>query len=184
MKFVVTFFWLKIHVSHILEMKLVLEGLDAAKWSQANGILLVIAGIARKATTENSSQRTLASFPLFRHVFWTKGLFAPKIASFICISLSLKRILRMINKAQYLDSCRVIFKKLGLLTVPGLIIKEACLLVKEKLHCLNDSSHRERVYNAVLAVSNVLTAPIFSNSRNFEMEEDTPEKHGIKLLDP
>jgi len=36
----------------------------------------------------------------------------------------------------------------------------------------------------VLAVSNVLTAPIFSNSRNFEMEGDTPEKHGIKSLDP
>jgi len=36
----------------------------------------------------------------------------------------------------------------------------------------------------VLAVSNVLTAPIFSISRNFEMEGDTPEKHGIKSLDP
>jgi len=36
----------------------------------------------------------------------------------------------------------------------------------------------------VLAVSNVLTAPIFSNSRNFEMKGDTPEKHGIKSLDP
>jgi len=36
----------------------------------------------------------------------------------------------------------------------------------------------------VLAVSNVLTAPIFSNSRNFGMEGDTPEKHGIKSLDP
>ena len=36
----------------------------------------------------------------------------------------------------------------------------------------------------VLAVSNVLTAPIFSNSHNFEMEGDTPEKHGIKSLDP
>jgi len=36
----------------------------------------------------------------------------------------------------------------------------------------------------VLAVSNVLTAPIFSNSRNFEMEGDTLEKHGIKSLDP
>jgi len=36
----------------------------------------------------------------------------------------------------------------------------------------------------VLAVSNVLTAPIFSNSRNFETEGDTPEKHGIKSLDP
>jgi len=29
-----------------------------------------------------------------------------------------------------------------------------------------------------------LTAPIFSNSRNFETEGDTPEKHGIKSLDP
>jgi len=38
--------------------------------------------------------------------------------------------------------------------------------------------------SVVLAVSNVLTAPIFSNSRNFEMEGDTPEKHGIKSLDP
>ena len=28
-----------------------------------------------------------------------------------------------------------------------------------------------------------MTAPIFSNSRNFEMEGDTPEKHGIKSLD-
>jgi len=37
---------------------------------------------------------------------------------------------------------------------------------------------------SVLAVSNVLTAPIFSNSRNFETEGDTPEKHRIKSLDP
>jgi len=36
----------------------------------------------------------------------------------------------------------------------------------------------------VLAVSNVLTAQFFSNSRNFETEVDTPEKHGIKSLDP
>ena len=36
----------------------------------------------------------------------------------------------------------------------------------------------------VLAVSNVLTALIFSNSRNFETEGDTPEKHGIKSPDP
>ena len=35
----------------------------------------------------------------------------------------------------------------------------------------------------VLAVSNVLTALIFSNSRNFETERDTPEKHAIKSLD-
>jgi len=76
-------------------MKLVLEGLDAAKWSQANGILLVIAGIARKATTENSSQRTLASFPLFRHVFWTKGLFAPKIAYFFHSHLYLSKNIKI-----------------------------------------------------------------------------------------
>ena len=36
----------------------------------------------------------------------------------------------------------------------------------------------------VQAVSNVLTAPIFWNSRNFETERDTPEKHGIKSLGP
>jgi len=35
----------------------------------------------------------------------------------------------------------------------------------------------------VLAVSKVLIAPIFSNSRNFETEGNTPEKHGIKSLD-
>jgi len=38
--------------------------------------------------------------------------------------------------------------------------------------------------DVVLAVLNVLTAQIFSNSRNFETEGDTPEKHGIKSLDP
>jgi len=36
----------------------------------------------------------------------------------------------------------------------------------------------------VLAVSNVLTAPIFPNSRNFETEGDTEIHHGIKSLDP
>ena len=36
----------------------------------------------------------------------------------------------------------------------------------------------------VLAVSSVLTALIFSNSRNFETDGDTPEKHVIKPLDP
>jgi len=35
-----------------------------------------------------------------------------------------------------------------------------------------------------VAVSKVLTALIFSNSRNFETEGDTPEKHEIKSLDP
>ena len=47
-------------------------------------------------------------------------------------------------------------------------------------------SNRVLVYNTVLvlAVSNVLTALIFSNSRSFETEGDTLKKHGIKSLDP
>jgi len=37
----------------------------------------------------------------------------------------------------------------------------------------------------VLAVSNIyLSLQFFSNTRNFETEGDTPEKHGIKSLDP
>ena len=75
-----------------------------------------------------------------------------------------KRILRMINKAQYLDSCRVIFKKLGLLTVPGLIIKEACLQVKENLHYLND---RERVCNTRKKETRIAKNDDFESNLNF-----------------
>jgi len=49
-------------------------------------------------------------------------------------------------KAHFSGSCRDIFRKLGLLTVPGLIVKEACLLVKENVDCLN-SAEKERIYN-------------------------------------
>jgi len=78
-----------------------------------------------------------------------------------------KRILRIINKAQYLDSCRVIFKKLWLLTVPGFIMKEACLLVKENLRCLNDSSDRERVYNTSKKETRITKNDDFESKLNF-----------------
>jgi len=43
-----------------------------------------------------------------------------------------KALLRIIDKAQFLDSCKEIFKKLKILTVPSLIIKESCLHVKKQ----------------------------------------------------
>jgi len=60
-----------------------------------------------------------------------------------------KRILRIINKAQYLDSCkwhcRVIFKKLGLVTAPSLIIKEACLLKKISIASMTAQIEKESI---------------------------------------
>jgi len=71
------------------------------------------------------------------------------------------------NQAQFLDSCRGIFKKLGLLTVPGLIIKEACLPIKENLHILNDSSNLEKVYNTRKKETRIAKKDDFESNLNF-----------------
>jgi len=99
-----------------------------------------------------------------------------------------ERILRIIDKAQYLNSCRVIFKKLGLLTVPGLIIKEACLLVKENLHCLNDSSDRGRVYNTRKKETRIAKNDDFESNLNFckhifnKLQENLKKEENSKIF--
>ena len=42
-------------------------------------------------------------------------------------------------------------------------------------------TRQRRLYFA-LSISKVLMASVLSNQRNFETEGDTPEKHGVKLL--
>jgi len=61
----------------------------------------------------------------------------------------------------------VIFKKLGLLTVPGLIIKEACLLVKENLFCLNNSLNVEKAYNTRKEETRINKNDDFKSNLNF-----------------
>lgn len=58
-----------------------------------------------------------------------------------------KKIIRIINGAKYLDSCRPLFKKLNVLTVPSLIIKENCLLLKRNIHKYSTKINVEKVYN-------------------------------------
>ena len=52
-------------------------------------------------------------------------------------------------------------------TVPGLIIKEACLLIKENLHILNDSSNLEKVYNTRKKGTRIAKKDDFESNLNF-----------------
>ena len=55
---------------------------------------------------------------------------------------------------------------LGLLTVPGLIVKEACLLVKENVDCLN-SAKKERIYNTRNKETRIKNNDNFNSNLNF-----------------
>jgi len=85
-----------------------------------------------------------------------------------------KRLLRIINKAQFLESCKGIFKDLGLLTVPSLIILESCLLVRKNLKHLSNDSGKVARYNTRRKIPRLLH--LDGHSSNFNICIDAYNK--------